>query len=303
MIKATTDAEWLPLFDALASGVRLEMIRLLSKQAMNNKDLAEKLGLSGAIVSMHVRKLQAAGIVKSEMVRKEGGTHKLNTLATSGIEVMFPLFHQDERQFHEVAMPIGHYNNHKVFPTCGLATTSAIIGQFDDPRFFLDPERVYAGILWLGKGFVEYKLPNYLLASQRLEEIEISLEIGSEAPGVNRDWPSDISFSLNGCELGFWTSPGDSGEGRGALTPAWWMDNVNQYGYLKLIQIKETGTYLDGRQISSVGLNDIAVERNHWTLRFEVKEDAAHVGGLTLYGKGFGNYDQDIVFRTYYRTE
>ena len=28
--------------------------------------------------------------------------------------------------------------------------------------------------------------------------------------------------------------------------------------------------------------------------RFSVAEDALHVGGLTLFGKNFGNYDQDI---------
>ena len=147
----------------------------------------------------------------------------------------------------------------------------------------------------------EYRLPNYLLSSQHIEEIEISLEIGSEAPGVNRNWPSDISFILNGTELGFWTSPGDSGEGRGAYTPVWWRDDINQYGYLKQIQINAGGTYLDGQQMSDIGLNELAVDRNQWTLRMEVKEDAAHVGGLTLYGAGFGNYNQDIVFRTYYK--
>jgi len=302
MIRATTDPEWLPVFEALASDVRLHIIRLLAEQSMNNKDLADRLGLSGAIVSMHVRKLQEAGLVKSAMVRKDGGTHKMNALAAPGVEVAFPQAGgRTARAFHEVIVPIGHYNDHEVYPTCGLATTSKLIGQFDDPRYFHDPERVQAGILWFGRGYVEYTLPNYLLSSQRLDEIEISLELGSEAPGVNRDWPSDITFVLNGTELGEWTSPGDSGEGRGALNPSWWMDSVNQYGYLKVLQVRESGTYLDGQRMSDVGLGELAVRRNSWTLRLEVKQDAAHVGGLTLYGAGFGNYNQEIVFRTYYR--
>ena len=28
--------------------------------------------------------------------------------------------------------------------------------------------------------------------------------------------------------------------------------------------------------------------------RIAVEEDSAHVGGLTIFGKNFGNYDQDI---------
>ncbi|MCL6603141.1 MAG: ArsR family transcriptional regulator [Paenibacillus sp.] len=301
MIKASADTTWLPLFEALASEVRLNIIRLLADQPMNNKDLASQLKLSGAIVSMHVRKLQETGIVRSEMVRLDGGTHKMNTLAVEAIEILFPFIKNAPRLFHEISVPIGHYNDFEIAPTCGLATSSKLIGQFDDPRFFLDPERVNARILWFGKGYVEYKLPNYLLSSQNIEEIEISLELGSEAPGVNRNWPSDISFFLNGTELGYWTSPGDSGEGRGTYTPMWWRDSVNQYGFLKQIQINDKGTFLDGQKMSDISLHDLAVERNQWTLRIEVKEDATHVGGLTLYGAGFGNYNQDIVFRTYYK--
>lgn len=301
MIKASADTSWLPLFEALASEVRLNIIRLLAEQPMNNKDLAARLKLSGAIVSMHVRKLQDTGIVRSEMIRLDGGTHKMNTLAADSIEILFPVSINTPRLFHEISVPIGHFNDFEIAPTCGLATSHKLIGQFDDPRFFLDPERVNAGIIWFGKGFVEYRLPNYLLSSQQIEEVEISLELGSEAPGVNRNWPSDISFILNGTELGYWTSPGDSGEGRGTYTPAWWRDDVNQYGFLKQIQINSGGTFLDGQRMSDITLHDLSIERNQWTLRLEVKEDARHVGGLTLYGAGFGNYNQDIVFRTYYK--
>jgi predicted transcriptional regulator len=301
MLKVSTEAGWLPLFESLASEVRLRIIRLLAEQSMNNKELAAQLGLSGAIVSMHVRKLQQAGIIKSEMVRRDGGTHKINTLAVENIEITLPGKKSNVRLFHEVSVPIGHYTQFDIHPTCGLASVDKIIGQYDDPRYFHDPERMYANILWFGKGFVEYKIPNYLLSYQQIDEIEISLEIGSEAPGVNGDWPSDISFFLNGTELGYWTSPGDSGNGRGTYTPEWWREDINQYGYMKIIQIRKNGTFLDGQKMSEVGLNELVVERNQWTLRLAVKDEAVHVGGLTLYGMGFGNYNQDIVFRTYYR--
>jgi predicted transcriptional regulator len=32
-------------------------------------------------------------------------------------------------------------------------------------------------------------------------------------------------------------------------------------------------------------------------MRIEVKRDARHPGGLNIFGRGFGNYDQDIVLR------
>lgn len=91
-------------------------------------------------------------------------------------------------------MPVGHYTDLEASPTCGIATTEKLIGYYDDPRYFLDPQRVDAGILWFAKGYAEYKVPNYLFMDQTVQEIEISMEIGSEAPSVNEKWPSDISL-------------------------------------------------------------------------------------------------------------
>ncbi|GFZ91320.1 transcriptional regulator [Paenibacillus marchantiophytorum] len=301
MIHATTDHKWLPLYEALASDVRLRILDLLGEKQMNVKDLAQTLGLSSAILTMHVKKLEAGGLIHTQLVRKQGGTHKMCTLAVGSIDITLPQFIEQKRAFDEVSIPIGHYTRFDIQPTCGLATAEHVIGQYDDPRFFFEPERMHAKILWFGSGFVEYSIPNYVLPSQTLEEIEISLEIGSEAPGIAENWPSDIHFYVNDTLLGFWTSPGDSGQGRGQLTPAWWADSINQYGWLKVIRITEQGTFLDGQPLSPVTIKDIRMSRNEWTLRLEVPVTAEHVGGLTLYGEGFGNYNRDIMFRTYRR--
>ncbi|WP_282942508.1 helix-turn-helix domain-containing protein [Paenibacillus sp. RC67] len=302
MLKATTNTDYLPLYEALASEVRLRILQLLAAQPMNIKDIAQQLQLSSAIVTMHVRKLEAGGLIRTKKVRKEGGTHKMCELAIERIQIDLPLTTEPMRQVYESIIPIGHYTEFDVYPTCGLATKDKIIGQFDDPRYFLEPERMYAHILWFGKGYVEYRIPNYLLPGQELEEIEITMELGSEAPGVNDHWPSDIHFYLNGTLLGQWTSPGDYGScSRGKYAPDWWRTGLNQYGLLKVIRIKEEGTFIDGQQMSSNGLSALSLDRNHWIFRLAVEEGSAHVGGLTLYGEGFGNYSQDPLFRVYYR--
>ncbi|MUT64390.1 transcriptional regulator [Paenibacillus sp. NEAU-GSW1] len=300
MIKANTDIAWLPLYEALASSVRLSIIDLLAVNPMNVKELAEALGLSSAIVTMHIRKLEKAGIIQTKMVRKQGGTHKICTLSEHEIQIDIPHPAQGAVKMHETSIPVGHYTEYEVYPTCGIASREKMIGQFDDPRFFLEPERMNAGILWFGKGYVEYKIPNYLLPGQRPSALELVMEIGSEAPGVNENWPSDIEFSLNGVSIGIWTSPGDYGDERGKFSPAWWRLDVNQYGLLKVIRVQEDGTFIDGQKVSDVSIDDIELDRNHWTFRLAVNEDAEHVGGLTLYGKGFGNYNQDMIFRVYY---
>lgn len=300
MIEANTDAKWLPLYEALASEVRLEIINLLANQSMNVKQLAASLQLSSAIITMHVKKLEKAGLVTTQMIRKDGGTHKMCTLAHSNITIELPSIEPISTRYHEVLIPIGHYTEFEIHPTCGLSTPERVIGQFDDPRYFYTPERVNAGILWFGHGYLEYKLPNYLLQSQKITAIEITLELGSEAPGYNENWPSDIFFQINGTDIGVWTSPGDYGAERGRFSPSWWGDPVNQYGLLKVIRVDEAGTWVDGQKLSQITINEIVIDRHVWSLLLGVREEADHVGGLTLFGKGFGNYSRDISFKTFY---
>ena len=171
----------------------------------------------------------------------------------------------------------------------------------DDPRYFAYPERINAGVLWFAKGYIEYIIPNVLPTGTRVDQITLSLEMSSEAPGVNSDWPSDISFWLNDVKIGTWTSPGDYGDIRGIFTPDWWFPNWNQYGLLKMIVINRKGTFVDGLQISDVTIDQFHLDyKSTIRFKFEVAEDARNVGGLTIFGSGFGNYNQDIKVRLGY---
>ncbi|WP_340014084.1 ArsR family transcriptional regulator [Paenibacillus sp. FSL K6-1318] len=297
MIKANGEPQFLPLYEALASEVRWRIMDMIADREMNVKDIASALELSPSIVTMHIRKLEDAGLIGSRRVRINGGTHKLCYLKQNQIEIKLPSASQTSRT-KEQTISVGHYTAFDIHPTCGLGTLEKEIGIWDDPRYFLDPERVHAAILWFGKGYVEYKTPNFVLPDQTTDAIEISMELASEAPGLRDHWPSDIRFTFNGVSLGMWTSPADFGRAaRGKYTPEWWHRNVNQYGLLKTIRIDGSGTYMDGERMSDITLADIKLSEPFWTLRFTVDEESPNVGGLTIYGAGFGNHDQDIVIR------
>nr|WP_249529652.1 ArsR family transcriptional regulator [Paenibacillus brevis] len=299
IIKANGELKYMALYEALASEVRWSIMDLLAGTELNVKDIADRLGLSPSIVTMHVRKLEQAGLIGSRRVRLDGGTHKMCFLKETSIEIELPSVKRAAK-IREQSISVGHYTAFEVHPTCGLGTLEKEIGVWDDPRYFLDPERVHAAILWFGWGYVEYKIPNYLLADQTADAIEISMEIASEAPGLRDYWPSDIEFIFNGISLGTWTSPADFGRAaRGRLTPEWWHRNVNQYGLLKTIRIDASGTFMDGEAMSGVTLGELKLREPFWTLRFAVDEHAVNAGGLTLYGAGFGNHDQDIVVRVH----
>ena len=299
-MKIDLSEQWLPVYEALASSVRMKIIKLLAQKPMNIKEIAAALDLSSSIITMHVGKLEKAGLITAERVSAHGAVQKLCRLGVRSIEIEFPDSGGSTNKTCEFSLPIGHYTDFSVAPTCGLATTEKIIGYFDEPRYFLDPQRVNCNILWFASGYVEYKVPNLLLKSQRIKAVEISLELGSEAPGVNCDWPSDIGFRLNGVKVGQWTCPGDFGGNRGRYTPGWWSLRIGQFGFLKVIRIDETGSYIDGDRVSDVTLGQLDLSGKQWTFRIEAPLEAEHCGGVTLFGAGFGNYNQDLLFRFFY---
>lgn len=294
------DLDSLPVYQALASDVRLRIIRLISEKKYNIKELAEALKLSSPIVTKHVEKLEMAGIIRTEKTPAKSGVQRISILMVDHIEISFPKKTQVSYASHQISVPIGHYTDFSVVPACGLASVKDFIGPVDQPKYFLAPERISAGILWFTQGYVEYKIFNQMEKENQLKQIDISFEISSEFPFSNSVWPSDITFTLNDVELGVWQSPGDFADTRGKLNPAWWPDNVNQYGILKTLRITSHGTYIDGDEISNVTIDDFTKIHDSWTFRVEVKEDAVHVGGVTLFGEKFGNHPQDIIFKTYY---
>lgn len=301
MMNITADEKYLKTFEALSSDVRLKILSLLSHRPLNIKQIASELNLSSAIITMHINKLEKGNLIESRREKVNGTVQKLCAIKVDEINVKLPVAIKEDINYHKFEIPIGHYTDFDIKPTCGLSTTEKVIGLYDDPRYFLYPERVDIGILWFAQGYVEYKLPNQMLTKECATKLEISMEISSEAPTFNEDFPSEITFFLNNIEIGKFISPGDYGERKGKYTPDWWNPEINQYGFLKIIKIDDTGTFIDGSKISDVTINDININNKYWTFRLAVLDDAKYVGGLTIFGKGFGNYDQDINFKLFYK--
>jgi predicted transcriptional regulator len=290
----------LPIFKALSSEIRMEILELLAKhQSLNLNDLAIKLKLTNGAVTMHIKKLEEAGLIEFHTAVGKHGIQKMCYLNEE--KLLVELRNIEIDNLYEVEIKIGHYSNYMALPTCGMATKHSIIGNFDDPRYFADPRRIDAEIIWLTEGFLEYRIPNYLKPNHSFKELQFSLELGSEAPGYANNWPSDIYFYINDLEIGYWTSPGDFGDARGIFNPEWWPPRLNQYGLLKLIRINDEGSYIDGCRISDVTLSGIKLDyKSDIRLKIAVNDKSKNKNGLTLYGKNFGNYNQDLLIQVLY---
>lgn len=296
MIHITSLDDGLELFKALGSDIRIQILKiLLENNQMSMNQLANELNISNGALTGHIKKLEECGLISTSNDSSGHGNQKLCSLIHDRIlvEIEKPI---DLSNVYNTSIKVGQFSSHNVYPTCGMATSSFVIGELDDVRYFDHPDRFNADIMWFTKGYVEYVIPNLIPRNQKITQLSLSAEISSEAPGIDNNWPSDISFYINDTLVGTWTSPGDYGDVRGMFTPEWWPQNWNQYGLLKLLVINHKGTFIDGLKISDITTSELNLDYTS-TIRFRiaVEEDSAHVGGLTIFGKSFGNYDQDIV--------
>lgn len=295
MIHITSLDDGLETFKALGSDTRIQILNiLLENEQMSMNQLATELNISNGALTGHIKKLEECGLINISNESAGHGNQKMCSVTQDRIivDIKKPI---DYKNVFETEIKVGQFSRHQVWPTCGIATSESVIGEFDDIRYFNHPDRFTANILWFTKGYVEYTIPNLIPSNQRITQLSISAELSSEAPGIDNNWPSDISFYINDTKIGMWTSPGDFGDVHGMFTPQWWPQNWNQYGLLKLLVINGYGTYIDGLKISDVSTLSLHLDYNSdIRLRLAVENDSEHVGGITLYGKSFGNYDQDI---------
>lgn len=288
---------------ALASEPRLRILKLISHQLLNVSEIAEALEVSISTATRDISILEEAGLLRSELAPASRGLQKMCMRVYDTVLIELPAADAAvDGQESEISMPIGTYADCEVHPTCGLTSDSGIIGMFDDPASFYEPERVQAQLLWFHQGYVKYQFPNRLPPQVTVDSLQLSLELCSEAPLHHNDWPSDITLWINDVEIGTWTSPADfGGQQRGKLTPAWWESRNSQYGLLKVWQVNEEASFVDGLRVSSVRLDDLKLaEHKVISVKIGIKEDAEHVGGINIFGSRFGNYPQDIVLRMRY---
>lgn len=291
----------LPIYECLASETRLKILKFIGNQKKSIGEIANYLEMSNAIVTRHVQQMEDAGLLNSERGLGKNRNKKMVFLKVDDIHINFPEKIYVGYKLHQTHLKLGHFVDFAAKPTCGLATVKGVVGKADDPKYFMDANRVDAGLLWFSEGFVEYKIPNLLSKDEEANMLEISFEIASEFPVSNNVWPSDISIYVNDILVAVYTVPGNFSDTRGRYTPKWWNDSFSQYGLLKHLRINKLDTGIDGEAYSPVTIDDLELNKHPFIkLRLAVEPDATNKGGLTLFGKGFGNHNQDIILNTYY---
>ncbi len=286
---------------ALASPVRLEILQLLYDKSLIIGEIAREMDLPASSAAFHLKILEKAGLIRMEEQPGTRGSTKLCTRKVDQIHIGLIKRNAKINELVNMEMPVGGYTGCRVFPTCGIWSVDGVLGNEDMEQCFYLPERIRAGILWTSGGYVEYKFPNQVPRKRVPKRLSFSGEICSEAPGFREDWKSDITVWINGKECGTWTSPGDMGGRRGRLNPPVWPDGSTQYGFWVTWEIDSRGCRINGEPAGDTTIEELCLmDAAFVKLRLGNKKDARYAGGFNLFGKHFGNYDQDLIMTIEY---
>lgn len=285
---------------ALSVEERLNILRYMLNKSVSISEISKNLDIPISSVSRHIDILEEAGlIVISYQPGLKGHT---KYCAQAVLDVKFSLVADkvdSKLKSYVTEMPIGMYSDCKVNAPCGMVGKEKQLGPFDDAQMFYSPMRAQAECLWFKSGYVTYVFSAPQKNNELRKRISFSLEICSDTIYYNNDWPSDITFSINGTEVLTYTSPGNFGGKRGRLTPAYWPVTSSQFGQLKKVSVDKEGVYLDNvfmhKQITFDDLH--LFENDSITFTVQVKEDAEYCGGVSLFGKNFGDFEQAIIMK------
>ncbi|MBQ3572849.1 MAG: ArsR family transcriptional regulator [Clostridia bacterium] len=292
---------------ALASKERLEILTLLINKSMNIGEIARKLKLPKSSVSNHISIMEDAEILY--VSTQQGNKRHLKMCSKQLNEFLIDFAEADtesKQQGFSMEIPVGLFSEANISAPCGMyvpaeKNSNHIDAKLaaDNPNLFFDPRRAQAELLWFTDGYISYSVPNNFF-NTTLSKLELSFELCSEIVYHKIDWPSDITLKINDIEATTFLSPGDFGGRKGKFSPHGWGIDGTQYGLLYKLVIDDSGVYLNNVLVNKKTLKDFSVvSNNNVKITFGVDKDAVHRGGLNLFGRGFGDYEQSITLTLY----
>ncbi len=288
---------------ALSSPKRVEILRLLGEHnILNVGEIAAAIDLPVSSTAVHIVTLEEAGLIATEKQPSLRGAVKMCTRQKH--EIVFHLNESAEPMPRVLAqqLPLGAYSAASgIAASCGLASRSAPIGAYNNPRSFHLPERLNAEIVWFHRGYLEYAFSLLAMDEIDIHWLEVSFEVCSQAPMRKAEWRSDVRVHVNGAALGTCACTCDSQGRRGMLNPVWWPDVATQHGQLQTWRVDGAGTYLNGAKIGGARLPDLCLaERDAIAVRIEAPDDDGTQPGINLFGNQFGDYNQGVTLQVGY---
>lgn len=293
---------------ALSVPIRIAILREINNKPTTLSDIAKTFSIQISSAAFHVQALiDAELVIACDSKHYKGHTKWLSygreKLILIKLRELLGINKIKEKQkIKEIG--VGEFIDLDFRGNSGMATENELIIDKDKNKFFCN-ERKDIQIIWTDGGHITYPIENNLFAKHKIDSIEISLELCSEARGYNENYPSDITFRLNDKELCTYTCPGDFGDRYGKYTPDWWFPESTKYGLLTIITIRHDGVYLNGQKVNKnvTCASFDFTKKNYSTFTIMTKEDAINNGGFNIFGEKFGDYNQSIKIVVNYKED
>lgn len=287
---------------ALASPVRVAILSQLKSSETSVIELARKNMVSVSSIMFHLNLLKEAKLINIVTTKTSKGNKRIvNRSCFNANLSMFvdnPIVFNNKKYYE--SMPVGCFTDAEFGDKSGFLGENAVIALYGDGPFV--PERFNARLVYLNYGYVEYSFNNGKFRNKEPLEISFTLEICSEAPYYNNNFKSDITFYINNKKILTYTSPGDFGGRKGKFAPDFQSLNSSQFGLLKNIIVNKNGVYLENTKIdSNITIDDLKInESNCIKLKIESNLNDENPGGFNIFGKGSGDFQQDIEMNVIY---
>ena len=290
---------------ALGNEKRLDILEAINvpPYTFSIAELSEKLGMPITTLAYNLNILENAALVKYEYHNSPKGEIRIYGRALqSATLLLYNKYVQTSKRIETdiQEVKIGGYANF-YGGELGLVTRERLFYTINNNCF--SPHRFDAELVYTPVGIIEYYFDNTIAKNHKVSSITFSLEICSEAPYYDANYKSDVTFWVNDKELTTHMLVGDFGDRPGKLNPSWWSEHRNtQYGQILTVSVNDKGVLVNGSPVNgNVTLSDLDLDKdNKISFKFGNKNTATHPGGFNLFGKGFGDYTQDIVLQTLY---
>lgn len=125
-INLEEEKELTALGKALSSEIRLRILGLLQDGPLCINEIAEILQIPSSSAALHVRVLEEAELIRTEL--KPGIRGAMKLCIRQETTLMLDLQKKNDRQREEViSMPVGNYVDYKITPTCGMVNEEEYI--------------------------------------------------------------------------------------------------------------------------------------------------------------------------------
>ena len=161
---------------ALNAQPRRNIMSLLRSSSYSVVELSRLLKLPISTVSFHLNILRKADLVSIVVKKNTRGNAKIVSRKVDSILLDLISNKQNVKSQHFAQeIPLGSFTDAHFAAGCGMASEESIIIADDLPGAFFSPERYKAQIIWFSKGYLEYKIPNYMIKDKKLNSITFSM--------------------------------------------------------------------------------------------------------------------------------